>query len=45
MLNLSSKWFFFSFVLPSCLAKHANSNKTTVVHAAESADRLNDDNS
>jgi hypothetical protein len=31
-------------VLPSCLIKHANLNKTTAVHAAASTNRLNNNN-
>jgi hypothetical protein len=34
---MSSFSFFFLSVLSSCLIKHANLNKTTVVHTAGSA--------
>lgn len=37
---LLRKLFFFLFVSPSGLIKHANSNKATAVHTPDSADRL-----
>lgn len=36
---LLRKWFYFPFVLPSCLIKHAN--KTTTAHAPHSANGQN----
>lgn len=41
---LLKKWVYFPCVLPSCLIKHVNSNRTAV-HAADQANRLNNNKS